>query len=107
LLQRCLGNLDFAERILNRFTNTFRDGVAEIRLRENAADANGVARAAHKLKGGAANVSAPGLSNVLKRVEEAGQAGNLAMVAEHMAELEQEWTRFLASSQSELTRRRQ
>jgi HPt (histidine-containing phosphotransfer) domain-containing protein len=95
LFQRCLGHIDFVERILDRFQLGFEDDLAELENGLEARDAEAVAHVAHRLKGAAANVAAPILRTRLVEIEKLARAGRLSEIALHMALIQSEWTQFV------------
>lgn len=96
LQRRCMGRLEFAQRLLDSFEDRFPVEVLEILKSLNTQDLPSLARLTHRLKGTAANISAPILSQILQRIEEAVHHGNLAEAARLVAQLQVEWGRFLA-----------
>lgn len=97
LLTRCLGNVEFAERILAMFRERFGADLAELEKTAAAGDSLAVARLAHRLKGASANAAAPGLRSAAARVEQAARQGSLAEVPARLGELRREWRRFTES----------
>lgn len=100
LLERCMGNIEFAERILDKFQEGFGADLAELEEGLDFADAERVASVAHRLKGASANVSAPGLRQSASIIEQLGRAGQLAEVPNHLAHLRSEWSRFVGEASS-------
>lgn len=98
LLDRCMGQLDFAERLLGKFEARFPGEVDQLLRGWAARDASCVARVAHQLKGASANVGAGRISRVASEIEEAGRLGLLDDVERQLRELEGEWAVFLTSS---------
>ncbi len=70
------------------------DGVADeaqgLAAAASAEDAARVAKVAHRMKGAAGNFSLPGLSAVLRAVEDAARAGDAAAIRANMADLPEE-----------------
>ena len=77
LLERCLGNLELAERLTAKFLDQMDETLGQIEDRVHVEDAEGTARLAHTLKGSAASLSAEALREVLARLEAAARTENL------------------------------
>lgn len=98
LISRCMGNSEFAERILTKFEKRFDDDLAHLERELEQGDSAEVARSAHRLKGACANVSANGLRDIFSRLEEIGGSGELHKAPEYMDDLRAEWSRFQAKA---------
>jgi HPt (histidine-containing phosphotransfer) domain-containing protein len=94
LLTRCLGNVEFAGRILAMFQDRCAADVAEIQRAMDLEDAESVARIAHRLKGACANAAALGMKTKASRLEQAARELPLPEIAAHFRELRGEWLRF-------------
>jgi HPt (histidine-containing phosphotransfer) domain-containing protein len=94
LLTRCLGNVEFAGRILAMFQDRCAADVAEIERALDIEDAESVARVAHRLKGACANAAALGMKTKASRLEQAARELPLPEIAEQFQELRAEWLRF-------------
>ncbi len=103
LVQRCLGSLALVERLLSRFDERFPIEVAQIDDSLSAGDTTTAARLAHRLKGAAANISAPALRNVLQQIEDSARADRMDQIASRMAELNRQWQRFGADKSASST----
>ncbi len=95
LVERCLGNLDFVDRVLTRFQTQFDGDFKRLQDACQAADSSEVARVAHLLKGSAASVSARTLQQVAGRIERLGRTAQLDDISGHLDTLENEWSRFV------------
>ena len=95
LVERCLGNLDFVDRILTRFQTLFDGEFKRLQDAYDAADSTEIARVAHLLKGSAASVSARTLQQVASRIENLGRNAQLDDIPRHLDTLENEWSRFV------------
>jgi HPt (histidine-containing phosphotransfer) domain-containing protein len=95
LVERCLGHIDFVERILDRFQLRFEDDLAELELGLEAEDAEGVVHVAHRLKGAAANVAAPILRTRLAEIERLGREERLSEITLQVALIRAEWSQFV------------
>ena len=58
LLQRCLGNFEFVERILDRFSDDFETKLDGMRELSKTREVSQLHRLAHQMKGTAANIAA-------------------------------------------------
>ncbi|MHC4399262.1 MAG: Hpt domain-containing protein [Planctomycetota bacterium] len=100
LLQRCLGNVEFAERVLAKFRDRFGEDLRQLERGVESADAGQIARIAHRLKGASANVAAAGLRRHAAEIEEFGRVGRISEVPSCLARLRHEWTRFIGTASS-------
>ena len=94
-LARCLGNAEFAWRILQKFQRIFEDDLEGMQQALRLSDAEAVARVAHRLKGSAGNVAAMRLRHVLANLEQSGRHGRLDEVPRQLELLVDEWWQFL------------
>jgi HPt (histidine-containing phosphotransfer) domain-containing protein len=70
LLGRCMGRIDFMERVLNRFLDASDKELADIEQALESGDHTELARVAHRLSGSALNVSAKPLATKAKQLEQ-------------------------------------
>jgi HPt (histidine-containing phosphotransfer) domain-containing protein len=94
LVMRCMGRLELAQRLLASFERRFPLELSQIEQSLETGDLPAFVRQAHQLKGASANVSAPGLHAILKRIEEAGRVEQLDRIAAGLAELRGAWNEF-------------
>ena len=87
LLIRCMGDADFRDRLLTKFPEQADLGLRRISDALKANDATQLARAAHGLKGTAANLSASAVQQIAARIEALGHAGTLNEVERLVTEL--------------------
>lgn len=95
LFERCLGHLDFLERILNKFQQHFEEGLDQLDESVKKQDAEGVVQVAHRLKGAAANVAAAGLRERAAEIEKLGRSGWLPEIPEKVSNIRDDWSRFV------------
>jgi HPt (histidine-containing phosphotransfer) domain-containing protein len=95
LCDRCLGNLDLVERVLNKFEQRLPGELAELEQLLESADAAKIATAAHRIKGNSANVSAVGLARTAAAMEDHSRAGRVAELHSQMQDLRAQWARFV------------
>jgi len=95
LLARCMGNVDFVERVLDKFQCSFGQDLDNLEAALDSEDAEIVTTVAHRLKGASASVAAPGLRDGATEVEDLGRADRLAEARLHAGQLRDEWSRFL------------
>ena len=81
LLDRCVGSIELALKVLSQFESKLADDVRAIESSIAAADSATLVRAAHTLKGTAANLSARSLSSVAAEIEQMARAQDLAAAA--------------------------
>jgi HPt (histidine-containing phosphotransfer) domain-containing protein len=94
LLARCLGNVEFAERILAKFQQRFAEEFSELEAGLAAGNEERVACIAHRLKGASANVSATGVQELLAELEELGRSRRLDEAPALVSRLRNEWSRL-------------
>jgi Amt family ammonium transporter len=75
LSARCLGNLDFAISLLDRFAAGTDDSIQRLRTAADRGDLSDLAREAHSLKGSAANLSAESIRDAAASLEAACRSG--------------------------------
>jgi HPt (histidine-containing phosphotransfer) domain-containing protein len=97
LLARCMGNIEFAERVLDKFQQRFAGDLDELDRLLEARQSEGLARLAHRLKGASANVSAPRLQARAARLEELARAERLDEACPVLEELRGEWSQFVGA----------
>ncbi|HEY2146586.1 MAG TPA: Hpt domain-containing protein [Pirellulales bacterium] len=100
LERRCMGRIEFAERLLASFEQRFPIESTEIAESYERADVARLARLVHQLKGSTANIGAVALNRLLQRIEQLVQSGNLADLPEWLDRLNLEWQRFQAFKRS-------
>jgi len=99
LLSRCMGDVEFRDRLLTKFPEQAELGMRRITDAVRANDAAQLARAAHGLKGTAANLSAASVQRVAAELEALGHAGTLDQVDRLVAELQSQVDRCIAALQ--------
>jgi HPt (histidine-containing phosphotransfer) domain-containing protein len=98
LLSRCMGNAGFAERVLVKFRNRFEVDLAELGLAVELSDAEAIARAAHRIKGAAANVAATRLREGAAVIEHLGRTAQVRDVPQHLTQLTLDWNDFVQAT---------
>jgi len=81
LLSRCLDNLEVAGRVLQKYAVRGGELLEQIEVALAATDFDGLARAAHLLKGMAANVAAVVVASVAAELEQAATNADLTLCA--------------------------
>ncbi len=97
LMRRCLGNIDFANRILGLLTGRCEEDLAELECAIEEADCRRVGAIAHRLKGASASGAAHGLSRKADELCSAAAAGSTEAVTRVFHELRSEWDRLSES----------
>ncbi len=77
-LQRVDGDVQFLRELLDLFVDEAPQVMADIRAAIACHDAEALARAAHSLKGAAANLAATAAAEAALRLEHMGRAGDLS-----------------------------
>jgi HPt (histidine-containing phosphotransfer) domain-containing protein len=105
LLARCMGNIEFVERVLDKFQSSFGQDLENLETELNSENAETVAMVAHRLKGASASVGAPGLRQWAAEIEQLGRADRLNEARQPVQHLRDEWSRFLDHVSSGVLRR--
>ena len=77
LLNRCLGRMSIAERILQRFQTAIDEEISRLSQALHVADAQELTQVAHRIKGAALAVSAYELSEIASKIERNAKVQNL------------------------------
>jgi HPt (histidine-containing phosphotransfer) domain-containing protein len=91
LINRCLGRIELAERLIASFQTRFPNEAGQIERALAEGDEPNLIRLIHQLKGASANVSAPTLHALLTRMEQSARGGDRQAVEASMAELYEAW----------------
>ena len=97
LVDRCVGNADFAERILNKFMDRFDTDVEQLDRGLSQQNGEQVAQVAHRIKGAAASISAVEVSQVAADIERLARADQLEEVPAGLSRLQEAWARLVQS----------
>jgi HPt (histidine-containing phosphotransfer) domain-containing protein len=100
LMTRCLGNLEFADRILTVFQSRFESDLSELEHAVQLGDVERVERIAHRLKGACANAAASGLAERATNLWNAAHEGQVKSVRECFSALQDEWSQDAAILQA-------
>jgi HPt (histidine-containing phosphotransfer) domain-containing protein len=75
LVNRCMGNIELAQRVLEKFRQRLPEELAELEEALRLGDMEKLARTAHRIRGSSATMSAEGLATAAAGVEDAGRQG--------------------------------
>ncbi|QDS86052.1 Sensor histidine kinase RcsC [Rosistilla ulvae] len=95
-MERCMGDLGFAESLLESFESDSRARVDEIVMYANQRDATAAGNAAHTLKGMAGILAAHPLQSIAAEIERAGRQDDLEDIVDLIDDLQSEVSRCLA-----------
>jgi HPt (histidine-containing phosphotransfer) domain-containing protein len=95
LLGRCMGNSDLVQRVLRTFQERVPEEMKTIEQALERNDAEEIARAAHRVKGSSASMSAEGMVRAAAAIEEVSRAGRVAEIPASLDRLHDEWERYL------------
>jgi HPt (histidine-containing phosphotransfer) domain-containing protein len=98
LLDRCMGNLDLVQRLLDRFEQWVPDELAELEEALAIEDAERIAQAAHRIKGSSANISALGLQRAASEIVDRSRSGRLTDLRACVDHLRCQWMQYVAAS---------
>ncbi len=96
LCERCMGNLDLVERVLDKFDKRLPDELAELERVIELGDAANTALVAHRIKGNSSNVSASGLQQAAADIEDLSRLGRMADTQVPLRNLHEQWQRYVA-----------
>jgi len=99
LVERLMGDRELACRILRRFVADTPRQLVLLAEAVQGADAAAAHRAAHALKGAAANAGGARLSDTARRIEALAKTGDLAGAAKLLAELLGQFESFRAQAE--------
>lgn len=94
LVRRCLGNRDFAERLLGTFVSELSGQLEQLAEFAEGGECEPLARLAHAVKGSAANASALAVRQAAADLERAANAGDQQLVSAQLAALKAEHQRL-------------
>ncbi len=97
LLQRCMGNQDLMERLLQRFIPQLQGSVDVLRELQEGGEWGPIAQQAHKLKGMASNLSAKRLADLARELEALAREKQAGEVSTLIDEIECEAAQCLIS----------
>lgn len=95
LRARCLGNSELVDRLLSKFDEQAQQLMNQIEESATAGDLQELSKAAHTIKGAAANLSAEPLMAAAAALEETAKAGELGAASSQIAGLRLEMDRCL------------
>ena len=99
LLTRCMGNRDFAHRILQSFAKQLSADLNALESAIDRGDVDQVAVIAHRVKGTSSNVSACGIHRLAANIGELAKNGDIELVGSFGLAIRREQQRFLEASQ--------
>ncbi len=94
LLARCVGRMDFAERLLDKFLVHFAEDIDRLEQHLEQGDWEELARVAHCMKGASANIAAAGLRDQVAGIEASARDHQAEGLPSQMRRLREEWSQF-------------
>jgi HPt (histidine-containing phosphotransfer) domain-containing protein len=95
LINRCMGNIELAQRVLEKFQQRLPEELAELESALERGNTDEVARVAHRLRGSSASVSAEGIMQAAAEVEDVSREGRAKDIPVCLEHLRKEWQRYL------------
>jgi HPt (histidine-containing phosphotransfer) domain-containing protein len=95
LSRRCMGRMDFAERLLQSFEKRFPAELQEITNSLELEDSARLARLVHQLRGTTANICALALTQTMQQIEELIEGRRVAEIPRWLDLADRQWQRFL------------
>ncbi len=95
LYDRCLGNLDLIERVLDKFEQRLPEELDELERTLELGDAAKIAVVAHRIKGSSSNVSAAALQQAAAEIEALSRAGRVGEIPARLPNLREQWQRYV------------
>ena len=90
LIARCMGNLEFAERLLGKFQGRLDDDIVQLEHALQAQNTDLIARVAHRIKGASANIAAHPLRQRAAEIEHSARENSLTTIPSQLDELRAE-----------------
>lgn len=97
LVDRCMGNLEFVDRVLTKFQQRFGENLDELERALAQKDTERVVLIAHRLKGESASVAAGALRDRAGEIEALGRAGHISNIPDCLQRLRGDWALFSES----------
>jgi len=97
LLRRCMGNLEFATRVLRKFAGRFGADLAELEAHLQQGRSVEVARTAHRIKGASANAAALELHRIAQDIEGLATSNQLSEIPAHLDQIVEAWNQFVVA----------
>ncbi|MGO9111475.1 MAG: Hpt domain-containing protein [Thermoguttaceae bacterium] len=95
LCDRCMGNLELVQRVLDKFEQRLPEELAELERVLELGDAAKIALVAHRIKGSSSNISAVGLHQAAAEIEDLSRAGQMADIHVRLRNLREQWQRYV------------
>ncbi len=96
VLERAMGDMEFLEMVVNEFVRTLPEKVSAIRQCIDEHNLAGLTQKAHSLRGSGATMGAKRLSAAARKVEQAGDSGDLEAAESGIREVEEEIREFVS-----------
>lgn len=96
LVKRCMGNLDFATRILGMLNDRCEADLGELEAALSDYDPQKIAKISHRLKGALANSGAYNLCQQAAKVCENAPTSTREEIADQVTQLRREWNNLAA-----------
>jgi HPt (histidine-containing phosphotransfer) domain-containing protein len=100
LKRRCMGRMDFAQRLLQSFEKRFPDELQEIANCLELEDSSRLARLVHQLRGTTANICAPALTQIMQQIEQLIETRRVTEIPHWLDLADRQWQRFLEYKRS-------
>ena len=97
LLARCVGKMDFVQRVLDRFMACFGEDIDRLERHFQFQQPEELARVAHAMKGAAGSVAAHGLEEHVAGIEQMARTRQLQDFSSRLVQLREEWSRVSES----------
>jgi signal transduction histidine kinase/DNA-binding response OmpR family regulator len=94
LVERCMGNVPLAQRLVTKFREQVENDLEALRLAIAGGDKDQAAFHAHRMKGAAANLSAEGIRSAAAIIESKARSGDMSGAADTLDSLEAEIDHF-------------
>jgi HPt (histidine-containing phosphotransfer) domain-containing protein len=95
LYNRCMGNVNLVQRVLQKFQQRIPQELAELEKALGLGDTEQIARVAHRVKGSSASVSAKNLTQAAAEIEDFSRAGRVTDISVRIEHLRDEWGKYL------------
>ena len=97
---------ELARAIIETFLEDLPAQIKQLKEAVTTGEAQSVERQAHKIKGASANLGGEALRALASAIEQAGKAGDMALIASRMAELDDRFDALMRALKNEISAQR-
>jgi len=105
-MERLMNDEELARAIIETFLEDLPAQIKQLKEAVTTGEAQSVERQAHKIKGASANLGGEALRALASAIEQAGKAGDMALIASRMAELDDRFDALMRALKNEISAQR-